>query len=146
MKYIRKRPHLQNRISPWDESTRFETKTASDRVLCCLARKKSLFVYVFLQHCNYHPNQEQRGSPFPFISHARFEPCTAQIGRFVHLCEDYHILSMRLEQIPRCRSPPFLSDFSKKFDIVIIVRPSYKVGEFRSNETELVGLLEKIEE
>ena len=44
MNYRRLRPRLQNRISPLDESARFETKTASDRAFSVSVRKLPVFV------------------------------------------------------------------------------------------------------
>jgi len=37
-------------------------------------------------------------------------------------------------------------DFSLKVNVIIIARPNYEVGEFSLNKTELVGLLDKIED
>ena len=42
MNYRRLRLRLQNRISPFDECARFETKTASDRAFCISVRNSSI--------------------------------------------------------------------------------------------------------
>ena len=115
MNYRRLRPRLQNRISPWDESARFETKTASDRALSFSVRKK-LHPAVSCRFLKYGVNlskhRKKRKIPI-FIPFARFEPRTAQAGRFAYECKNRQFPSKIVRHIPHCRSPPLLSNFKK---------------------------------
>ena len=115
MNYRRLRPRLQNRISPFDERARFETKTASDRARFILMRKKlhCADFSSFWWYCVNYPKHRKKMRIFLFITNARFEPRTAQTGRFAYECENRQSPSKIVRHIPRCRSPPLLSSFSK---------------------------------
>ena len=83
------RLRLQNRILPFKQSARFETKNASDRALCFYVRKMQNYAIScsFLRYCvSLQKSRKERRMQL-FITHARYEPRTAHTGRFAYLCE-----------------------------------------------------------